>query len=118
MIAIATEMASKMNRNESAYAGHLELLRRAGEIRRWDYEPEKLRLADATFLTPDFRVIANDGAVEFHDTKGSKGAEKFHVEEDAWVKYKIAAELHPYRFFVAWRHKGHWHTRRVGREDA
>lgn len=106
-----------MNKTERSYANHLELRRRAGEILRWDFEPEKLRLADRTFITVDFRVILPDGTVEFHDTKGSKGAGYF-VREDAAIKLKLAAALHPYRFFVAWYLKGRgWQTKRIGPGD-
>ena len=81
----------KMNKLEQAYADHLELRLRAGEIASFDFEPEKFRLADRTYYTPDFRVILPDGLVEFHEVKG-------HWEDDARVKTKVAAEMHPYTF--------------------
>lgn len=91
-----------MNRTETAYAAHLESLRIGGEIASWAFQPEKLRLADRTFYEPDFRVIALDGFVEFHEVKGARGG-KYHVEDDAIAKVKIAAELHPYRFLIVWQ---------------
>jgi hypothetical protein len=81
----------EMNDYERAYAGALEARRLAGQIARFDFEPEKLRLADRTFYTPDFRVLLPDGAIEFHEVKG-------FWQEDARVKIKVAAEHHPYRF--------------------
>lgn len=81
----------EMNKTEAAYAQHLERRRLVDEIDRWDFEPEKLRLADRTFYSPDFRVVLADGSVEFHEVKG-------FWEDDARVKIKVAAELHPYRF--------------------
>ena len=83
----------KMNQTEAAYSAQLELLRRSGQIARWDFEPVKLRLADRTFYTPDFRVIDSNGAEEYHEVKG-------FFREDAAVKIKVAAEQHPYPFFL------------------
>lgn len=80
-----------MNKLEASYAALLALMVRNGTILRFDFEPEKLRLADRTFYTPDFRVVMPDGCVEFHETKG-------HWEDDARVKIKVAAEMHPYTF--------------------
>jgi len=95
----------RMNQTEARYAAHLDTLQRAGTILRWDFEPEKLRLATAAFYSPDFRVVMPDGTVEFHEVKGRKGA-GFYAREDARLKVRIAAEMHPYRFFVVWPRKG------------
>lgn len=78
---------------ERRYAQHLEARRMAGQIKRWDFEPVNLRLADRTFWMPDFRVIALDDTEEYHETKG-------FMREDANVKLKVAAKMHPYRFFL------------------
>jgi hypothetical protein len=43
-----------MNKTEAAYAGHLELQRRAGDVEWFKFEALKFRLADNTFYTPDF----------------------------------------------------------------
>lgn len=83
-----------MNKTEAAYARKLETQREQGSILRFDFEPETLRLANRTSYTPDFRVILPDGTVEFHEVKGG------YVREDAWVKFKMAAELHPYVFLL------------------
>ncbi len=82
-----------MNKTEQAYAGHLELLRRAGEIQKYAFEAIKLRLAEKTFYTPDFMVVTNE-QIELHDVKG-------FWEDDARVKIKVAAELFPEFLFVA-----------------
>jgi hypothetical protein len=97
----ATAVPRVMNKTEAAYASYLEGMRVAGHIIRWDYEPEKLRLADLTYYTPDFRVVYPDGAIEFHEVKG-------FVRDDAMVKLKVAAETHPYRFVMIKRLKGQW----------
>lgn len=91
----------EMNKLERDYAFVLEAKQNRGEIDRWDYEPEKLRLADRTFYSPDFRVVMLDGTIEFHETKG-------FWEEDARVKIKVAAEQHPYKFIAIMRKKGEW----------
>lgn len=95
----------EMNKTEAAYAATLAARKLAGEIDRYDFEAVKLRLADRTFYTPDFRVILADGTEEFHEVKG-------FWEDDAKVKIKVAAELHPYRFVavyvVAKKNGGGW----------
>ncbi len=84
---------SGMNKTEAAYAIHLGYRLAAGEIARFDFQPEKLRLAKATYYDPDFRVILPDGTIEFHEVKG-------HWEDDARVKIKVAAEVQPYKFIA------------------
>ncbi|WP_295487958.1 DUF1064 domain-containing protein [uncultured Pseudomonas sp.] len=86
-----------MNKTESAYAEHLELRRRAGEVAWFKFEGIKLRLADNCFLTVDFAVMLADGRLELHDAKGSKAI----FSDDAKVKMKTAAELYPFVFKVA-----------------
>lgn len=80
-----------MNKTEAAYGQHLEALRQAGEIDWYAFEPIKLRLADNTFYTPDFGVMAKDGVLELHEVKG-------FWEDDARVKIKVAADKFPFRF--------------------
>ncbi len=80
-----------MNKLETRYSQHLTEQQGYGLIARWDFEPEKLRLADRTYYTPDFRVLLPDGTIEFHETKG-------FWEDDARIKFKVAAEQHPYTF--------------------
>ena len=82
-----------MNRSEEAYAAHLELLRRAGEIVWSRFEGLKLRLADNTFYTPDFSVMRADGLIECHEVKG-------FWQDDARAKIKIAADQYPFRFLA------------------
>ena len=80
-----------MNKAEGAYAAYLELLKAAGEVLWYRFEGLKLRLADNTFYTPDFAVLAADGVLECHEVKG------FWMD-DARAKIKIAAEMYPFRF--------------------
>ena len=83
--------AGAMNKTEQAYADHLELLRRAGQVLWFKFEGLKLRLADNTFYTPDFAVMSADGVMEMHEVKG-------FWQDDARAKIKIAADLYPFRF--------------------
>lgn len=80
-----------LNRTEQNYAGHLETQKQLGAVLWYEFEAIKLRLADNTFYTPDFAVMAADGVLELHETKG-------FWEDDARVKIKVAASLFPFRF--------------------
>ena len=84
--------AGKMNKSEEAYSRHLEALKHLKQIRRWVFEPFKLRLADRTFYEFDFMVVKEEH-IEIHEFKG-------HWEDDARVKIKVAAELFPEFLFV------------------
>jgi hypothetical protein len=97
-----------MNKTERRYAAHLEMLRIAGEVYAWSFQPEKFRLAntgDACFYTPDFRVLLNDGTVEFRETKG-------FMQDDALVKIKWFVAQHPYPLVVIRWIKGEWQEER------
>jgi len=85
-----------MNGTERAYAGLLEQQKRDGKVLAWDFEPEKFKLAKRTYYTPDFRVILPDHVVQFHETKG-------FWTDDARVKIKVAAALHPYQFIAVFK---------------
>ena len=89
----ARHVPGKMNKTERDYADHLEILKRAGEIVRYRFEPIKLRLADRTFYESDFLVTTPEH-MELHEVKG-------HWEDDARVKIKVAAEIYPEFAFVA-----------------
>ena len=90
-ISATNDPRERMNGLERKFADYLDILIANGNIVRWDYEAEKLRLADNTFYSPDFRVVENDGKIVFYETKG-------FWRDDARAKIKIAAFLHPYRF--------------------
>lgn len=86
-----------MNKLEAKYAAELATQKLAGEILRFEFEPIKLRLADRTWYSPDFLVVTDAGIIELHEVKG-------HWEDDARVKFKVAAELHPWFQFVGVTH--------------
>lgn len=94
-----------MTKTEQAYARQLEIEKRAGLILDYAFHPESLRLGERCRFEPDFRVILPDFTVEFREVKGRKG-ESFWVEEDALIKLRVAAKLHPYRLCVVWPLKG------------
>lgn len=83
----------EMNATERDYAAILALRQHAGEVLWHKFEGLKLRLADATFYTPDFAVMAADGVIECHEVKG-------HWQDDARVKIKVAASMYPFRFIA------------------
>lgn len=86
----------KMNSLEKRFALELDALLVAGKIARWDFEPERFRLADDTFYCPDFRILSHDGAVEFFEVKG-------FWDSATRVRFTVAAEQHPYCFVSALR---------------
>jgi hypothetical protein len=90
-----------MNKTEEAYALDLEIRKRAGLVEWYMFEGIKLRLADNTFLTPDFFVMLPDGTLEAHEVKG-------FMQEDANVKLKVAAALYPLVFRLVRRIKTQW----------
>ncbi len=97
-----SRVAGRMNSTEAAYSGSLELLKKAGEITHYSFEPCKWRLASNTHYTPDFMVILPGGNIEFHEVKG-------FWEDDARVKIKVVAELYPqFSFIGVTRKKGAW----------
>lgn len=105
-----TYTRGEMNKTEAAYASQLELLKRAGRIKLWEFEPEKMRLALKTFYTADFRVVTSTGEVEFHEVKGRKRNGRPFCREDAMLKLKFAAERYrQHRFILVWPDgKGGW----------
>jgi hypothetical protein len=97
--------AGTMNKSEAAYAAHLAYLQTIRQVLWWKFEGLKLRLADNTFYTPDFAVMAADCRMECHEVKG-------FWRDDARVKVKVAAAQFPFRFVAvtkrALKHGGGW----------
>jgi len=83
--------AGAVNKTEAAYARFLSTV---PGVESFAYEPVKLRLAKATFYTPDFMVVLSDGGIEMHEVKG-------FWRDDARVKIKVAAEQFPWFRFRA-----------------
>lgn len=100
-----SEFDSKL---EEAYWNHLADLQAQGAIHSFSLKPEKLRLADGSYYTPDFRVITNEGFVQFHETKG-------FMREAARVRLLVAAELHPYPFLLVKKSGASFTVERYGK---
>ena len=83
------------NKYEAAWREHVEKNIRQGGI---FYEPIKFRLADRTYYTPDYIMLAEDQTIEAHEVKGSWLAPG---QDDSRVKIKVAADLYPWIKFVA-----------------
>ena len=91
MYALGRLKTGQMNKTELEYAAHLEWLKEIKQVIWYKFEGLKLRLADNTFYTPDFAVMAKDSVLELHEVKG-------FWTDDARVKIKVAAALYPFRF--------------------
>jgi hypothetical protein len=84
--------AHQENKLEAKYRVELERREAAGEVQWYLYESIKLRLADNTWYTPDYAVMAEDGTLEMHEVKGGL------IMAASRVKIKVAATQFPYRF--------------------
>jgi hypothetical protein len=100
----------QMNKTEQAYAATLESAKQAGLVLWYKFEGLKFRLADNTFYTPDFVVMAADGALQAHEVKG-------FWQDDARAKIKIAADMYPIQFYAfkpkAKKDGGGWHQEEI-----
>ena len=96
--ALGRRRPGAMNKTEARYAQHLEALKATGRVLWYRFEGMKLRLADNTFYTPDFAVLAASGVLELHEVKG-------HWQDDARAKIKIAADQYPMRFLAVQERK-------------
>lgn len=83
-----------MNKSEKEFSEYLESLRISGQIQAWKFEPEKFRLANNCYYTPDFFCLNADGTVTFYEVKG-------YWADDAKIKMKVVAEQFPWYSFVA-----------------
>ena len=106
-VRVNIDPTSGMNRTEARYAAHLQVRLLAGELLEWRFEALKLRLARATFYTPDFVLITTLGEIECHDVKGKTGSGYGGWTDDARVKIKVAAAAFAWLDFVgaAWLSK-------------
>lgn len=91
ILALGRLKVGQLNKTESAYSRHLELLKAAGQVVWYRFEGMKFRLADSTFYTPDFAVMLPGGLMQLHEVKG-------FWTDDARVKIKVAADQYPFEF--------------------
>lgn len=101
LYALGRLKAGQMNKTEKLYNDRLELLKQAGEVLWFAYEPANLRLAPKCYYRVDFLVMTKDGALEAHEVKG-------FWEDDALVKIKVASEKFPFRFVAMQYIKKEW----------
>jgi len=97
--------SGSMNQTEKKYAERLELLKRAGEILWYEFEPANLRLADKCFYRIDFMVLTKDMELQVHEIKGG------FITDDSLVKIKAAAEKFPFAFIMYQYIKKEWTIR-------
>ena len=83
----------EMNKTEAEYAEYLKRLEMVGDIAWFKFEGIKLRLADNTFLSPDFIIMLPNGEIQIKEVKG-------YMMDDASVKNKVCASIYPFRFFI------------------
>lgn len=103
MQALGRMKTGEMNKTEARFAQLLELERHAGKVQWWKFEGIKLMLAKNTSITVDFALLPDTGILTMIDVKGSKAM----VTDDARAKMKVAAELYPFVFKLAYpRAKG------------
>ena len=90
-----------MNATETRYAEKLGLLKVAGEIKRFDFEVDNLRIGMGVWYKPDFTVINSKNEIEYHEVKGG------FITDKGLVKFKVACDLFPERKFkmVQWKNK-------------
>ena len=98
MQALGRMKTGQMNKTEERFAQMLELERYAGRVKWWKFEGIKLMLAKNTSITVDFAVLPDTGILTMIDVKGAKAL----FTDDARAKMKIAAEMYPFVFRVAY----------------
>jgi hypothetical protein len=82
------------SKEESEWADILSRRQAQGVILEWSFQPERFRIGDGAWYTPDFRVVMPDQSVVFHEIKGGR------IREAARVRFLVCASLHPYRFIL------------------
>lgn len=103
VLALGRMKAGKMNKTEAQYSQLLEILKKAGDIIWYKFEPIRLKLGDRCFYSPDFLVLNKDSQLEIHEIKG-------YWHDDARVKIKLAAEIYPFKFIGIKKKGKHWET--------
>ena len=102
LFALGRLKAGQMNKTEAAYASYLEILKRAGEIQEYWFQPIKLKVAEnRCTYEPDFMVLTKTGNVELHEVKGAKVI----FRDDAKVKCRIIAEKYPFKLIIVYPNK-------------
>lgn len=94
-VATVTPSPHKFKSNlEQQYAAHLDVLVRAGEIKRWWYEPTSFKLSKGKRFRPDFLIQYPDGLerrVEYVEIKSRWNPNI----RDGLTHLKWCAQLYP-----------------------
>ena len=91
---------------EAEYAQRLELLKCAGEIMDYLYEPLTVNIGVGAKYKPDFLVVFA-GHFEFHEVKGYRRTAGI-------VRLRCAAKLLPYfKFVLVEKDKGSWKITKI-----
>lgn len=77
---------------ELNYARYLEMLKKLGEIKEWEHEPETfwfegVKRGTVSYL-PDFRVTEDNGSIAYHEVKG-------WMDDKSKTKIRRMAKYHP-----------------------
>lgn len=76
---------------EANYARYLNWLISLGEIKSWEFEVDEFKFpvkrGNVRYL-PDFKILNNDGSIEYHEVKG-------YMDDDSRVKLKRMAIYYP-----------------------
>lgn len=78
---------------EAQYAAHLDVLVKAGDIKRWVYEPMSLKLSEGKRYRPDFLVVlplGREAKPEMREVKGKWTKNR----RDAMTHLKWATQLY------------------------
>ncbi len=76
---------------EENFAYYLKWMKDRGEIKDWEYEPERIVWMGGSYL-PDFKVWRNDGSYYFAEIKGHpQGIRKFKraQKERKGIKFEL-----------------------------
>jgi hypothetical protein len=93
-----------MNKTEREFSELLDEAGERGEILRWQFEEVTLKIAPSTRYIPDFIAVLPNGNWQVFEIKG-------HLEDDAAVKFKAAAEKYPeISFHMLKKQRGQWVT--------
>jgi hypothetical protein len=102
---------NEMSKLEIKYQQHLNELIRAGVVASFEYERNTINLAKRTTYTPDWLIQYTDGRVVYHETKG-------YMEEDAWIRMKIANRMQMIPIYVVtWNRAEGWVIKPVDEAD-
>jgi hypothetical protein len=93
-----------MNKTELEFSKILDKAQEDGDILRWQFEEVSLKIAPSTRYIPDFIAVLPSGYWQVFEIKG-------HLEDDAAVKFKAAAEKYPeISFHMLKKQRGQWIT--------